>query len=186
MDVAKKAFMLFHALLTKFFNLAGEPTHLKVRVGVVQDEVIDDFIRAVCVKTRTVVKLTIHFDNAFDYVDHPDDTMIQAILNYALKLGYQVKELHWGDQTIQFRHYPEIVLYDRLRINRFRLPETIDVIRKERVRSSKSITRTPQDALDNKVLIKNTGTKFDGEVFELPPVVTGEKVGLGSLPQLNH
>lgn len=186
MDLAKKAVVFFHALLTKVFNLAGESTHLKVRIGAVQNEDVDYFIQATCVKTNATVKLAVHFDNAFDYVECANDVMIQAVLNYALRLGYRVKKLHWGDETIQFRHYPEIVLYDRLRINRFRLPETIDVIRTARIRTSKSAAQALQDESGSKVLIKNTGTKFDGEVFELPPVVTGEKVGLGSLPQLNH
>ena len=159
METLKTLMMFIHTLATKLFNMAGEPTHLKIRVGVVEDESIDHYVEMACVRTGKVAKLRVFFDNAFDHLDRADNTVIQAILNYAVKLGYRVKKLHWGHQTIEFRHYPEIVLYDRLRINRFRLPETIDVIRKERIVQSKS------DASDCKVLIKNTGTTFDGQVL---------------------
>lgn len=194
MTAIQKLVILFGTLLTKLLNFGSEPTQLKVRVGVVEDTDLDNYVEVIDNESGTRAYLTVHFDNAFDYLPEATEEMVQAILNSLLKLGFRVAKLYWGEKTHQFFHYPEIVLYDRLRINRFRLPETIDVVKSVRKYSSKKASVVDTVRLNKlsplstafskgeaaKVLVKNTGTEFDNQTFHTP-VVDGVKVGLGQV-----
>lgn len=168
----QKFFIGFYGLIARLLNLAGEPTTLKVRVGLVDGPVrgVGNYVIARDVVSNKVVELSVHFDNSFDQIDFATDHMLQAVLNSLMKLGYRTTHLYWGDEVINFRHYPELVSYDRLRIIRNRIPAMIETVRGGPGSRRKINGVIPVEG--QKVLLKNLGrAELDNKTFVFKEVV---------------